>query len=128
MSIHHQICYNVTALSSTEAEFFAAIAASKVVLFLCFVLDNLKFPVTKPTPFYEDNESCIKIINTHKPTNRVQHLEVPYFRIQDWKDNGYILLKHIPNILLPPGPLTKPLGWVLLSHHSRQIMGHHKPS
>ena len=72
---------SVTALSSTEAEFFAAIAASKVVLFLRFVLEDLNYPMNNPTPIYEDNESCIKIVNARKPTDRVKHLEVPYFRI-----------------------------------------------
>ena len=115
-------------MSSTEAEFFAAIAASKVVLFLRFVLEGLEYPITKPTPIYEDNESCIKIVNARKPTDRVKHLEVPYFRIQDWKEDGYIIMKHIPGIISPPDSLTKPLGWVLHSRHSRRLMGHHKPS
>ena len=53
---------SVTALSSTEAKFFAAIAASKVVLFLRFVLEDLEYPIKKPTPIYEDNESCIEIV------------------------------------------------------------------
>ena len=101
---------SVTALSSTEAEFFAAIAASKVVLFLRFVLEDLTYPMNNPTPIYENNESCIKIINARKPTDRVKHLEVPYFRIQDWKEDGYLLMRHIPGILSPPDSLTKPLG------------------
>ena len=115
-------------MSLTEEEFFAAIAASKVALFLCFVLEDLKFPMTTLTPIYEDNESCIKIVNARKPTDRVKHLEVPYFRIQDWKEDGYLLMRHIPGILSPPDSLTKPLGWVLHSRHSRRLMGHHKPS
>ena len=118
---------SVTALSSTEAEFFAAIAASKIVLFLRFVLEDLQMPMTTPTSVYKDNESCIKIVNARKPTKRTRHLECPYFRIQDWKDQGYIIMKHIPGVINPSDSLGKPIGWVLHSRHSRRLMGHHKP-
>ena len=53
----------VTALSSTEAEFFAAVAVAKVILYLRSVLRELHFPMTAPTTIYEDNEACINIVN-----------------------------------------------------------------
>jgi len=92
------------------------------------VSEDLNLPMATTTPIYEDNKSCIEIVNAHKPTDRVKHLEVPYFRIQNWKEDGYLLMQHIPGILSPPDLLTKPLGWVLHSRHSRRLIGHHKPS
>ena len=60
----------VTALSSTEAEFYAAVAASKVIMFLCSVLTDLSIPPSGPTQVYEDKKSCINVINAHHPTER----------------------------------------------------------
>ena len=60
----------VTALSSTEPEFFAAVSTTKIVLFLWSVLTDLKYPPQAPTVIYKDNEACIKIINAHYPTRQ----------------------------------------------------------
>ena len=69
----------VAIVSSTKVEFFTAITASKVVLFLSFVSEDLNLPMAKTTHIYEDNKSCIKIVNAYKSTDRVKHLEVTYF-------------------------------------------------
>ena len=68
---------SVTALSSTEAEFFAAIATAKLVKYMCSLLQELQMPPTKPTIIYEDNEACIKVINARHPTDRTKHIEIP---------------------------------------------------
>ena len=114
------------ALSSTESEFFAAVSTAKVVLFLRFVLKDLKYPPQGPTIIYEDNKACIKIINARHPTDRTRPIDGPFFRIQDWKQHKDIIFIHIPGILNPSDDLTKPLGWVLHSRHARRIMGHYR--
>lgn len=55
------------ALSCTEAKFFAAVAIAKVVPCLRSVLRKLHIPMIAPTTIYdyEDNEACIKIINSN---------------------------------------------------------------
>ena len=32
--------------------------------------------------------------------------------IQDWKEQGNIVLRHISGVINPPDDFTKPLGWV----------------
>jgi hypothetical protein len=49
----------ITATSSTEAEFMAAVSAAKQVRYLRSILSDLKLPLDKPTPIYEDNLSAI---------------------------------------------------------------------
>ena len=48
-----------------------------------------------------------------------------FFAIQDWREAGDIIMKHIPGILNLPDYMTKPLGWVLHARHCRPIMGHY---
>ena len=114
----------VTALSFTESEFFAAVSTAKVVLFNQSVLTDLKYPPQAPTVICKDNEGCIKIINACHLTNRIRHIDTPFFCIQDWKQHKDILSIHIPGILNQSDILTKPLGWVLHSCHACRIMGH----
>ena len=63
----------VSALSSTEAEFFAAVAVAKVILYLRSILRELHLPMTAPTIIYKDNEACIKIINSDHHTPNPPH-------------------------------------------------------
>ena len=89
------------------------------------VLMQLGIPQDSPTPIYSDNESAIKIVNNNRmPTDRIRHIDIQWFAIQDWKENNEIILKHIPGILQPSDAQTKPLGWVLHSRHCHRMMGH----
>jgi hypothetical protein len=74
----------VTALSSIEAEFYAAVAvaAAKVVQYIRAVLHGLGYTQHNPTSIYEDNKSAISIINSRTPTERSRHVPTPYFSIQ----------------------------------------------
>ena len=99
----------VTALSSTEAEFYAAVAAFKIIMFLCSIITDLLIPPSFPTPVYEDNKQCIKVINVHHPTEWTQHIDTPYFEIQDCnkKDRGDIKIHHTLGIFNPSENFTK---------------------
>ena len=116
---------SITATSSTEAEFLAAVLAAKHAKYLHAILKELGFPQHDPTPIYEDNMSAIKMINARIPTEHSHHIDIQHFAIQDWKDYGDIVLCYLPGIINPSDDLTKPLGWVLHLHHARHIMGHY---
>ena len=115
----------LTAGSSTEAEFIAAVSAAKAARYLRSVLREMGFEQRGPTIIYIDNMSALKIINDNtSPTERTRHMDIRFFQVQDWRLDGDIIMKHIPGILNPSDDLTKPLGWVLHSRHCRRIMGH----
>ena len=111
-------------MSSTEAELIAAVTAAKTVKYIRAVLDELGIKQDESMPIYEDNKSAIDIINANKPTGRSRHIDIRFFAIQDWKQQGHIKMEHIPGIINPADGLTKPLGYVLHSRHARYIMGH----
>ena len=116
---------SITATSSTEAEFIAAVAAAKTAKYLQSILSDLGMPPRGPTRLYEDNMAAIQMVNAKRPTERSRHIDIQYFAIQDWKENNDIELAHCPGVLNPADDLTKPLGWVLHSRHARRIMGHY---
>ena len=61
LSIYTQ--QTVTALSSTKAEFSAAVAATKVVNDFQSVLNVIPIPSSGPTLIYVDNDLCITVFN-----------------------------------------------------------------
>jgi hypothetical protein len=113
----------ITATSSTEAEFLAAVEAAKVAKYLRSILHQLGYPQVGPTPIYEDNESAIKMVNAGRPTPRSRHIDIQHFAIQEWKQAGDITLIHIPGIINPSECLTKPVAWILHSRHARRFIG-----
>ena len=59
---------SLTALSSTEAEFIAAMTAAKTAKYIRSVLCELSFSQSKSTPIYKDNKPAIDIVASQKPT------------------------------------------------------------
>ena len=90
------------------------------------VLKQLGYEQKSPTPIHIDNMSALQIINNNNfsPAERTRHLDIRYFAIQDWREDGGIIIEHIPGILNPSNDLTKLLGYVLHARHCRRIMGH----
>ena len=115
----------LTAISSTEAEFLAAVSCAKIFLYLWLILYELGFEYKGPIPIYKDNTSTIVIVNSSVPTERAWHIYVQHFAIQNWKGWDCIKLIPITGILNPSNDLTKLLGWVLHSCHCCQFMGHY---
>ena len=117
---------SLTAGSSTEAEFIAAHHAAKIAKYLRMVLKQLGYEQRGPTVIHIDNLSALNIINNNtSPTDRTRHLDLRYFAIQDWREDGDIIMEHIPGVINPSNDLTKPLGYVLHARHCRRIMGHY---
>ena len=116
---------SITATSSTEAEFLAAVTAAKHAKYLRAIMRELGFPPARPTRLHCDNQSAINMINARVPTERSRHIDIQHFAIQDWKEAGDIVMSFIPGIINPSDDLTKPLGWILHDRHARRIMGHY---
>ena len=94
-------------------EFIAAVdtAAKKIARYLRSMLTELEFPQLKPTRIYKDNASTINIVNARVPTERTRHIDIRFFAIQGWKEQGDVIsyLHHIPGIINPSDDLTRPL-------------------
>jgi len=116
---------SICAQSSTKAELIAANAAAKVTKCLRFILHELGYTQTEPTPIYEDNDSAIKIVNHSQPTDCSPHVEIRYFALQHWRLMKDIILIDLPGVVNPVDMLTKALGSVLHHRHAPYLMGHY---
>jgi len=103
----------ITAASSTEAEFLAAVATAKHARHMRAIMTDLGFPPKGPTVMCCDNQSAINMINARVPTERSRHIDIQHFAIQDWKESVAIVMEFISGVINPSDDLTKPLGWVL---------------
>ena len=114
----------LVATSSTEAEFYAAVTCAKAAKYLRYILRQLDALRPGATKLLVDNQAAIAMVNESRPTPRARHIEIQHFAIQEWRNQGDIVLDHCPGVINSSDDLTKPLGWVLHSRHARRSMGH----
>jgi hypothetical protein len=113
----------LTATSSTEAEFYAAVTTAKVVKYLQYVLQELRASQPGPSPLYIDNSTALAMINESQPTPQAHHIKIQHFAIQQWAKSGDICMVNLPGIINPSDGMTKALSWVLHSRHARRSVG-----
>jgi hypothetical protein len=109
--------------SFTEAEFLIAVTVAKVVKYLRAVLNELGFLQNDSTNIFKDNAAEIMMANARRPTKRSRHIDIQHFFLQEWVQNGYMVLKHVRGTINPPDALTKVVGWILHHQHCTRVKG-----
>lgn len=82
------------ALSSTEAEYVSLATACTELIWLKGLLKELNVLVNEPITVYEDNQSCIHVLEKweHK---RLKHVDVKYNFVRDLHNNKIINVRYI---------------------------------
>lgn len=106
-SCKRQTC---VALSSTEAEFIALSEACKEAQWIRRILEDLHQPQHSPTLIYEDNQSCLKLIEEEHFSRRSKHIDVRYYFVKDYIDKGLVSCKYCSTENMIADLLTKPLS------------------
>jgi hypothetical protein len=85
----------------------ALAASSQEVMFLRQLLPTIGYPLTGPTPTYEDNESCIALASNDMTTSKSKHIDIKYHYIRDLIKQGSIQLFWCPTNDMLADILTK---------------------
>src|SRR6218665_113785 len=64
---------SMVTLSSTESEYIPITEAAQEALWMRRLLEELDQEVVKPTVLFEDNQSCIKLLQNEKSSHRTKH-------------------------------------------------------
>ena len=99
----------IVALSSTEAEYMAAVEAGKEILWMRNILGEFGYPQHGPSPLHIDNQSAISVSKNPEHFGRMKHLDLRFFWLRDVVDDGAIGPVHIPGTQQPADALTKAL-------------------
>jgi hypothetical protein len=98
-----------TALSTTDAEIYAASEGSREAIWLKTILGELKIDVGH-IPIYCDSRCAISIIENPENHQRVKHIHTKYFFIREQQEQGTLILRNIPTENQLADMFTKPLG------------------
>ncbi|CAI7830905.1 unnamed protein product [Closterium sp. NIES-53] len=112
----------LVSLSSAEAEFIAACAATREGLYLQELLDEAKFVTPNQFTLQCDNQSAITIANKPGFVNRTKHILLRYFFVKDAIDKGRMCLVYCPTSDMAADSLTKKLTRQKF-HHCNQLSG-----
>lgn len=100
----------LTTLSSTEAEYVALCEAVREVVWVRQLLEDFGVPQSKPTVIYEDNKSCIEMVNGRSNHQASKHINPKFHFTRDKLKDGVIKVEHMPTGEMIADMLTKPLN------------------
>ena len=108
-------------LSSTEAETYAAVEATKDIVYFRGLLAELGFPQTAPTPLYVDNKSLITMAQQFSGNHkRCKHFLA---RINYMIDRHVVYLEHLKGTELRVDTLTKAKPNVPFTKDCSELLG-----
>jgi hypothetical protein len=97
-------------LSTTEAEFVAAVAAGQEILWLRNFFSELGYIFTSASTLHIDNLSALSVAKNPEHHGRMKHLDLRYYWLRDEVYHGRIHIIHCRTDDMPADLLTKPLG------------------
>ena len=97
-------------LSSTKSEYTTASKVSCEVVWMRYLLEELGYDVSCPSPLLVDNKSAIQVVKHPKHQSTMKHVHHMYHWIRDLVDQRQIAVSHIPGNKNPADIFTKPLG------------------
>lgn len=103
--------------SSTEAEYYALGETCQELIWLRELCKDFNIVMEQPIKVNVDNQSCMKLVDRQKFSNRTKHVDVKYHFVQDLKESQVIELFYCPTDKNIADMLTKPLQAVKLRQH-----------
>jgi hypothetical protein len=100
---------SLVALSTTEAEYIAAVDAGKEIVWMRQFLGELGYPQHNPSILRMDNQSAISVSKNPEHHGRMKHLDLRWYWLRDVVDAGILNPLFIPTKEMPADILTKPL-------------------
>ena len=102
----------VVTLSSTEAEYIAAVEAGKELKWMRSLLEEFGYKFDKPSTLYIDNQSAINVSKNPVHHGRMKHLDLRNHWLRENVEAGIISPVHIGTGEMTADCLTKALARV----------------
>lgn len=117
---------STTVGGSTVTEFISAHLAAKIMQYICHLLKQPGYEQLESTLLYINSLLTLQMINDKSSqTNQTCHFNIHFFQIQDWREEGDIIMVYIPLMLNISDLLSKPVGFLLHSQHGCYFMDYY---
>jgi hypothetical protein len=100
----------IVTLSTTEAEYVAAVAAGKEICWMRNMLGELGYkPPSHPSKLWVDNQSCMTVAKNPEHHGRMKHLDLAYYWLRDMVERKTLMPHYLRTTDMPADLLTKAL-------------------
>lgn len=100
---------------TTNAEYVALSETCKEVVWIRKLLADFNERQKEPTKIYEDNQSCLKLLDHPTASNRTKYIDTKYHYARDLeKREKRVRFEYCPSEKMLADMLTKPLGGIRL--------------
>ena len=96
-------------LSTTEAEYVAASAAAREVVWIRRLLSDIGCPCDKETTLYVDNQSAIQLVRNPVFHKRTKHIDVHFHFIREKLNEKELIVEYVPSVNQRADIFTKAL-------------------
>ena len=96
-------------LSTTEAEYIAAVSAGQEILWLRNLFTEFGYKFDAPSTLYMDNQSALSVAKNPEHHGRMKHLDLRFYWLRDEVAKGWIEVVHLRTSHMPADILTKSL-------------------
>ena len=86
-------------------------------------MEALALSTGAPTVHWEDNTSCISVVEAKIVTPRVKHIDIPVCFLQEQFDNGLFLPKYEKSSVMPEDMCTKPCSGPIIIQITKWMTG-----
>ena len=100
---------SIVALSTTEAEYVAAVDAGKEIIWMRSILTEFGYSMDSASSLLMDNQSAISVSKNPEHHGRMKHLDLRFYWLRDTVEAGHIKPRYIPTGEMVADALTKPL-------------------
>ena len=99
-------------LSTTEAEYIAAVSAGQEILWLRNLFTEFGYKFDAPSTLYMDNQSALSVAKNPEHHGRMKHLDLRFYWLRDVVADGQIAVHYMPTDTMPADVMTKALSRV----------------
>jgi hypothetical protein len=101
----------IVTLSTTEAEYVAAVAAGKEICWMRNMLGELGYTTSsQPSKLFVDNQSSMVVAKNPEHHGRMKHLDLAYYWLRDMVASKRIMPHYLHTSDMPADLLTKALA------------------
>ena len=115
----------VTAISSTESEFYSASQCALECVYVRRIMSLLGFEQKSPTLIAQDNNACIYLTQGARMYHKAKHIDTRIYRVRELSSgtNPEIKLWKVGGEHQPSDIFTKALPRQAFERHHRSLMG-----
>jgi hypothetical protein len=120
---HRSATQKTVALSTSEAEFNAAVLCVQDMLYGKNLLEAMGLEVELPMLLEVDNKGLVDIINSFSVGGRTRHIDVKQCFLRELKESKQLIVKWIPGAENNADMFTKNLDGPLFKEYAEMLLG-----